>query len=260
VTPLSDAVFVVLDTETTDKDPVKAELLEVAARQVDANGVGFAHFETLVAPESGVIPVESSAIHGLTIEDFSGAPSRAVVDHALRAFVPVGSIVVAHNAEYDSRVLDTLRNDVGNRDWLCTERLAHHLLPEAPNYKLGTLRYYLGAPREQFTGAAHRAMADVDVAVWLFKTLVALWKAQVQDTGGECSAEALVAFARSPYRLLTMPFGKHFGERIEQIPGDYIAWALGPKGPSDLRPDLKWTLEDELARRSRPADRREAIA
>jgi uncharacterized protein (DUF3820 family) len=43
---------------------------------------------------------------------------------------------------------------------------------------------------------------------------------------------------------MEMPFGKHKGEKLEDVPVDYIEWALEN---CDLRPALQAEMEAQLA-------------
>jgi uncharacterized protein (DUF3820 family) len=43
---------------------------------------------------------------------------------------------------------------------------------------------------------------------------------------------------------MEMPFGKHKGEKLEDVPTDYLEWALEN---CDLRPTLQAEMEAQLA-------------
>jgi exodeoxyribonuclease X len=45
---------------------------------------------------------------------------------------------------------------------------------------------------------------------------------------------------------MTMPFGKHKGEPVEDLPSDYIEWLLAE---CELRPALQKELENQLVGR-----------
>jgi exodeoxyribonuclease X len=45
-----------------------------------------------------------------------------------------------------------------------------------------------------------------------------------------------------------MPFGKHRGKRLSQLPGSYLSWLLRE---ADLEPWLKQALEQEERRRGK---------
>jgi exodeoxyribonuclease X len=46
---------------------------------------------------------------------------------------------------------------------------------------------------------------------------------------------------------LTMPFGKHKGEKIEDLPTDYIEWCL--ENVERLSPSIQKEMENQLAGR-----------
>jgi len=243
---LHEASFVICDVETSGKDAATADLLEVAALHLDYAGRSFARFESLVRPTAPV-PHDSSGIHNLTDEDLADAPSREVVERALQRFVPADSIILAHHAVFDSVVL---RNALGDRRWLCTERLAHHVDPDALNFKLGTLRYRYGHRTIDTAGLkAHRAMADVLVLARVFGTLLDYYE---QGSGNDVTADdaetQLVSFAAAPYLVKTILFGKHAGTAIADLPLDYLQWGVGARGFTD-DPDMLHTFRSELARR-----------
>ena len=73
-----------------------------------------------------------------------------------------GSIIVAHNAEFDMGMLKASANRLGfELTWpcFCTVKLARRVLPGLPNYKLGTLTEHFGLTND----ASHRAVGDVNV-------------------------------------------------------------------------------------------------
>ena len=45
--------------------------------------------------------------------------------------------------------------------------------------------------------------------------------------------------------MLRLPFGKHKGELLEDIPSDYLTWLL--ENVEDLREELKMEAENQLA-------------
>ena len=108
--------FVVLDTETTGVEmedrPVEIALVRVATGE---------RFSSLINPQRA-IPPTASAIHGLTDEDVEGAPTLAMIEPEIAAFIG-DACLVAHNAAFDRSMLPFL---AGYR-WLCSMRLARHL-------------------------------------------------------------------------------------------------------------------------------------
>ena len=81
------------------------------------------------------------------------------------------TIIVAHNAKFDYRILQTEFNRLGyefNRETLCTVELSKKLLPDVKSYSLGKLVRELGIPMSD----RHRASGDAKATVTLFKLLL----------------------------------------------------------------------------------------
>lgn len=80
-------------------------------------------------------------------------------------------IIVAHNADFDYRILKTEFRRLGfdfKRKALCTVSLAQQLIPEQESYSLGKLVRALGIPITD----RHRANGDALATVQLFKILL----------------------------------------------------------------------------------------
>ena len=83
-----------------------------------------------------------------------------------------GCIVVAHNAQFDNRILKTEFKRLGfeyKRETLCTVELSKNLIPDQTSYSLGKLTRSLGIP----VSDRHRAAGDAQATVTLFKLLLA---------------------------------------------------------------------------------------
>jgi DNA polymerase III epsilon subunit-like protein len=199
------------------------------------------------------IPPESSGVHNITDIDVAEAPSVEEALAELAEFISGAGMVVAHNAAFDREFLTTIRQPAANArgeiewDWLCTWRLARHLLPMAPNHKLATLRYLrkLDVPRDI---AAHRALGDVIVTAALTLDLVHLYEERFAD---DADLDELLEYALSYITLPAWPFGKYFGRPIADAPANYIRWVLRNHDRAQRDRDLRKTLESELLRMSR---------
>ncbi len=83
-----------------------------------------------------------------------------------------GTIIVAHNAKFDYRILRTEFGRLGfefERQSLCTVELSKKLIPGQKSYSLGKLVRALGIPLSD----RHRASGDAQATVKLFKMLLA---------------------------------------------------------------------------------------
>ena len=80
-------------------------------------------------------------------------------------------ILVAHNAQFDNRILKTEFKRLGfgfKRETLCTVELAKKLIPEQDSYSLGKLARAMGIP----VSDRHRADGDAAATLKLFKILL----------------------------------------------------------------------------------------
>lgn len=80
-------------------------------------------------------------------------------------------IIVAHNADFDYRILKTEFKRLGfpyKRKTLCTVELSQQLIPDMQSYSLGKLTRALGIP----VSDRHRANGDATATVKLFKMLL----------------------------------------------------------------------------------------
>lgn len=92
-------------------------------------------------------------------------------------------IIVAHNADFDYRILRTEFSRLGfdfKRKTLCTVELAQEIMPEQESFSLGKLTRSLGIP----VSDRHRASGDAVATVKLFKILLTkdLNKHIIQDS------------------------------------------------------------------------------
>lgn len=247
---IEDATFVVVDTETDGlgEGDEKPAVIEVAAVATSIHRANLGMFHSLAYP-ARPIPPEVSAVHGRTNEDLRFAPEWEEVEDDLARFIdrfallsvdadPETPVLAAHNAEYDAPLLH-----LPGYQWLCSQRLAMHFWPDAPNFKLGTLRFWRNLPATAFGNAAHWALPDTMNATLLLRAQLF----EALERGFE-TVEQLIELADSPARLVRMPLGKHRGP-MRDVPTDYISWALSSRGMTDMSKDLKFTLQLELKER-----------
>jgi DNA polymerase III subunit epsilon len=97
---------IVIDTETTGLDPLNGHrIVEIGCVELlNAIPTG-AIFHSYVNPERG-IPEQAFEVHRLSAEFLAGKPVFAGVAHDFLAFIG-GARIVAHNAEFDMRFLNT---------------------------------------------------------------------------------------------------------------------------------------------------------
>jgi DNA polymerase-3 subunit epsilon len=175
---LSD--FTIVDLETTGPDPLAGRITEIAARRY-RNGKLAGALAVLV--KTGVEPEpQAVALNGLTADtlDRHGLPEETCLS---KLFLLLGdSVLVAHNAAFELCWLHQAKLRLGweplTSDFLCTKTLAVELTPGLRSYALGKLTEHYGI---QWTGAAHRAMPDVQAT----KSLLDLFLTR-PDVAGVC--------------------------------------------------------------------------
>jgi DNA polymerase III epsilon subunit family exonuclease len=239
--------FVFVDTETTGVDPNTDRIVEIGIVKVTSNGVE--EFNQLVNP-GFPIPPGAMAVHNITDEMVKDAPTMRDLAARIREFI--GDLpIAAHNAKFDRGFIAAEvygargpQAESYTKPWLCTYRLARHLLTEAPSYNNMALRYWLKTTPKESEHGAHRAIADVYASMENFRALCHQAEAQhaIQDMA------QLQALSDSTIYSSVMPFGKHKDQEFSAIPTDYFSWAL--KNMADLDPDMKASMERELESRN----------
>lgn len=228
---------VILDTETTNLVPEKAEIVELATAKFINNDW---HITTLLLGANNPIPPEASAKNHISNRMISGLPrfqdQLSKIDLMLNS--EHSQYLVAHNSKYDQKVLETAWRAVGNLQlaekagcndyWICTHRLAKKLLDFDFNdmqYNLSYLRYKLDLPVPDDMGS-HRAGADTLTCALLFEFLVeyALATDKIKDTAD--LAQQLHDICWDTIHVKTWPFGKHKGKPLCDIETDYYQWAI----------------------------------
>lgn len=230
--------FVVVDLETTSREPADAHVVEWAAIVVtpawfDGNAVRDG-FGGLVRPPVA-IPPETSAVHHITDADVLEAPTWAQASPALATMLShPGTVAVAHNAEYERKVLAPLDVPV---PWLCTYKAALRVWPDAPGHSNETLRYWLQMPGTGRNAgqAPHSASHDALVTCGLLEEL--LKKAKLED---------MLAWTNEPALLPTCPIGDWRGRKWAEVEASFLMWIL--RRITD-RPDLVFCAQKELDRR-----------
>lgn len=228
---ISDAIFRIVDVESTGMD-LEDRVCEVAWRDVSADGTLQCQFQSLIDPGVPMKP-GASAIHQLVDEDVRGKPKLLdVLGHQ-----PAPGAWVAHNAEFDARMLGLQ----GLAPFLCTYRMAKHVLPEQESYSNQYLRFALklevDLPKDT---PAHRAAADVAVTAALFRHLLPLARAKWPTID---TVEALIAQVQQPVLLNTIRFSKYAGQPYSSLDKGMLRWIVDK---CDDRPDDVFTAQHYL--------------
>lgn len=141
---------------------------------------------------------------------------------------------VAHNADYEQAFFRG-----GSIPWVCTYKVALRVWPNEESHKLQALRYSLGLDIDQAVGLpAHRAGPDAYVNAALMARIL---------EESDVDLDTMVRWSKGPALLTTIGFGKHKGERWENLPTDYLRWIIDK---SDLDRDAKANAKHHLKQRN----------
>ncbi|MDF2550414.1 MAG: hypothetical protein K0S07_1481 [Chlamydiales bacterium] len=217
------------DTETTGINPEKERIIEIACFDPVLNK----SFVSLIKP--GIpIPKEATAVHGITDEMCQDQPSFKEVSEELIQFCEGDVVLIAHNnIAFDLPFLkaEFARNQLEMPAWKQLDSLkwARKYRPDLPRHSLQILREIYGIPPNQ----AHRALDDVIVLYQIFSTMI-----------GDLDMETVMSLLEKPEVIHNMPFGKHQGKPLKDLPKDYAEWlqssgTLDKPGNQSLKEALK---------------------
>lgn len=160
-------MYAVLDIETTGGQYNEEGITEIAIYKYDGDQV-VDRFISLVNPEIEIQPFVVK-LTGINNAMLRSAPKFYEVAKRIIEMTD-NCVIVAHNAEFDYRILRMEFGRLGyefKRDTLCTVELSKKLLPEQTAYSLGKLVRALGIPISD----RHRANGDAMATLKLFTLL-----------------------------------------------------------------------------------------
>ena len=210
------------DTETTGVKPGKDRIIEIAAFD-PAEDRKFCMFTNPGCP----IPPDSTAISGITDEMVKGAPP---IQEALQAFTNFCTgefVLIAHNNDaFDKLFLDAefQRAGLSMPNWIFIDSLkwSRKYRRDLPKHSLQFLREVYGIESNQ----AHRALDDVYVLHQVFSRMI--------DDLEMRTILSLLSQTPPASDLQKMPFGKHAGKLLTEIPKEY-AKGLAREGALDKK-------------------------
>jgi DNA polymerase III subunit epsilon len=197
------------DTETTGIRTDKDRILELAAYDPIENRT-FVHLINPGIP----IPPEATAVHKITDAMVINAASFKEIAEQFLSFCPKKTVLIAHNNDaFDKLFLHSEFKRAGLTlppfEHVDTLKWARKYRPDLPRHSLQSLREAYGITANQ----AHRALDDVI-------TLHRVFTAMTDDIPIEKVLELLIR----PQSLNRMPFGKHQGKPLTQVPKSYVRW------------------------------------
>jgi DNA polymerase III epsilon subunit-like protein len=163
-TPLSEAIFTVIDLETTGLNPKRNAITEMTAIQYQ-NEQQIGIYSTLVQPKEPISP-EIESLTGISNAMVANAPPLVMALNELLTFIGPNPIIVGHNVTFDLGFLKEKCNEVGfgslearfgKQQALCTKVLAQKAMPGLPSYQGLVVATQCG----YHNANPHRAEADV---------------------------------------------------------------------------------------------------
>ena len=212
---------IIFDTESTDlKKPVLIEAAWVELESLEPYSVTNP-FEQRYNPGKP-ISLGALATHHIMDEELVDCPPAA--SFTLPSDV---DYVIGHNVDFDWEVIG--KPDIKR---ICTLALARKVWPDLDSHNQSALLYHLerATAREQLRNA-HSALTDVGICAAILKHLC-------QQLGVK-TIEALYAESEIARIPTTMPFGKHKGMLLADVPKDYKKWLLTQQ---DIDPFLRKAL------------------
>jgi len=199
---------IIFDVEATDKND--AVIIEAASLDVTSL-TPFEVGNPWVQRYNPGKPISLGALatHHIMDEELVNCPASSSFQ------LPAGTqYLIGHNIDFDWVAIGS--PEVKR---ICTLALARSLWPELDSHTQSALLYYFerNTAREQLRNA-HSALADV----WICSKIVA----QIIDKLHPVSLDALWEMSEKARIPTIMPYGKHKGELISQVPTDYKQWLL----------------------------------
>jgi exodeoxyribonuclease X len=247
---------VIIDTETTGLAAPQAVEIAIITlpddlqtfREVDLGKILENHqstdhfegvFERRYRPTKAIDP-RASAVTGIYMKDVIHCPS-------IKTFEFPSSIefIIAHNAVFDWGVLN--KPDVKR---ICTKELSQLVFAGQKglkNNKATTVTEFLFPEQgKEFTANAHGALADCKLVFYiLHKVLERLPQVKTwEDLAKLCSqgekGKSYEELDKPATILTSLPFGKHKGVPISEVPRDYLQWL---STQPNLSPSIHLTIK-----------------
>jgi|GEM_PF-465898 len=141
---LATLSFTAIDFETANEQ--RTSLCAIGVVKVE-NGVITKTWKQMVQPPDLRVDSRNQAVNRISYEDLLNAPTFPDVWDEFKEMID-GSVVVAHNAEFDMNVLQQTLYYYGldepNFRSLCTLKLSHIAFPQLDDYRLSDVTKYLG--------------------------------------------------------------------------------------------------------------------
>ena len=209
----------ILDTET---HCINGYPIEIAYMPIDLNAQGLFAQQQQIFDEYYALDADceisfgSMAVHHILPADLLGKA------HYQSFRLPIGcEYLIGHNIDYDIQAIARCGQATDQLKGICTLALARQLWPELDSHSLSALSYFISTDHQHTRNTlknAHNAKTDILLTAQLLHRIV--------NTLGVHSIEALYQASQQARLPQYMPFGKHKGVALQEIPIDYVQWLL----------------------------------
>jgi len=222
-----ELIGVILDTETSGKGP-GAVVIESARMALTPTPLEFmkqppaeAWMETKLygMPEGLDMELGALVVHGILPDEIKGL-------EPFKGFNYHGKYVVGHNVDFDVEI-----TGYHGSSRICTLALSRFLWPHLDSHTQGAVMLHIGLmTRKGLPWAldliknAHRAGDDVLNCSRILKVIISVLSRTDHLKHHAESWEALAELSLAAQIPKVMPFGKHKGVAIEDVPQDFIDW------------------------------------
>lgn len=204
---------IIMDTETTDKEPKTCEVVEAAYREFS--------FDPLPQPKQfrslygHLWPIKYGALaaHHILPEELIGLPTFDKDRFA--GEVSAATYWIGHNIDFDWTAVGAPQQPKR----ICTLAMARDLWPQLDSHTLTSLVYFTqGASKEtrERLRSAHSALADVIFCEEILRVIIA--------EKSLTTMEQLYAYSEEARIPKIMTFGKFKGEPVENVDRGYANW------------------------------------
>lgn len=197
-----DEKIVVFDIETTGLSAATESIIEIGAVKIE-NGQITDEFNEFVNPGKEIPPkiVELTKITDSMVSDADR------IDSVLKRFFEFskGSVLVAHNADFDTSFIKKAAEDLGmTYNFCCIDTLAlsRSLLHDVKNYKLDTLTKHFNVKLENHHRACDDALATARVYLELVKLLKDRKTENINEINTNLNGEKDVKSLRTYHAIL----------------------------------------------------------
>lgn len=159
--------------------------------------------------------IEALAVHHISEEKAQkeGLDWEAAKTRLISSPENTRLIYIAHNADYEKQFFNPEKSL-----WIDTYKVALKIYTESPRHSNQVLKYYLGIEDHESHHPPHRALPDCIVTAEILLKMMC-----------NMSCNEMRKISLEPPYLTKISFGKHAGEKFENLPKDYLEWLSGQK-------------------------------